>query len=235
MKIKTLTDISLLQETVELECKLAAGQFGTGKLPKDLWETYSAFANTHGGVILLGIQEKPIGTFRPVGVENSQRLVTDLFNTLNNSGKVSANLLTEKDVETVILDGKTVIQIHVPPATRKQKPVYLNGNPIGNTYRRLHDGDRKCDDETVRRMLAECVEDERDNRILPGFTQNDIDSQTFKIYRQMFKNAKPGHPWLELDDVELLKRLRGWRQDRATKEEGLTLAGVSYSYLETYT
>lgn len=226
MKIRTLTDISLLQETVELECKLASGQDGTGKLPKDLWETYSAFANTHGGIILLGIQEKPMGTFRPVGVENPQRLITDLFNTLNNSGKVSTNLLSEKDVETITLGGKAIIQIQVPAATRKQKPVFLNGNPIGNTYRRLHDGDRKCDDETVRRMLAECVEDERDSRILPGFTQGDIDPQTFKIYRQMFKDAKPGHPWLELDDFALLKRLRGWRQDRTTREEGLTLAGV---------
>jgi len=39
---------------------------------------------------------------------------------------------------------------------------------VGNTYRRLHDGDRPCDDETVQRMLAEQMEDSRDIRILPG-------------------------------------------------------------------
>jgi len=47
------TDIYKLSENKELECKEASGG-----LPKDMWETYSAFANSDGGVILLGIKEK---------------------------------------------------------------------------------------------------------------------------------------------------------------------------------
>ncbi|EKD38594.1 MAG: hypothetical protein ACD_75C00682G0002 [uncultured bacterium] len=67
--IRTLADIASLSETVDLECKLAAGKDGKGQLPADFWPTYSAFANTHGGVILLGVKEKQ-GRFSLHGVIN---------------------------------------------------------------------------------------------------------------------------------------------------------------------
>ena len=46
--IKTIEDISILKESSELECKLAQGRDGKGAIPKDMWETYSAFANSSG-------------------------------------------------------------------------------------------------------------------------------------------------------------------------------------------
>lgn len=224
--IRTVEDIATLSETVDLECKLAAGKDGKGQLPVDFWPTYSAFTNTHGGVVLLGVKENQ-GRFSLHGVLDPARVITSLFNHLNNQQKVSANLLTEQDVKVVSIEGRNLIQIYVPAAHRKRKPVFLNGNPFkGNTYRRLHDGDRPCDDETVKRMLAEQVEDERDNRILPGFGMDDIDQESLLAYRQMLRVAKPGHPWLELEDGEFLKLLKGWRRDRQSGEEGLTLAGL---------
>ena len=58
LPISSLEDLALLRETVELECKLAQGQNGQGEVPKDFWPTYSAMANAHGGVVLLGVREK---------------------------------------------------------------------------------------------------------------------------------------------------------------------------------
>ena len=223
--LNTLEDLSLLHESVDLECKLAQGQNGQGEIPKDFWSSYSAMANAHGGAVLLGVREKD-GEFSIAGLSNAAKLRTDLFNNLNNPAKVSTNLLTDADVEELVVDGKTILAIRIPQATRKQKPVFLHGQPLGNTYRRLNDGDRKCDDETVKRMLAEQVEDERDARILTGFGMDDVDPESVRIYRQMLKDEKPGHPYLEQDDFAFLTSLRGWRRDRQTGESGLTLAGV---------
>lgn len=222
----TLEDLAVLRETVDFECKLAQGQNGQGEVPKDFWPTYSAMANVGGGVVLLGVQEK--GTkFEVAGIINLAKVRSDLFNTLNNPSKVSINLLTDKNVAEIQIADRTLLLIKIPPASRKQKPVFLNGQPLGNTYQRLNDGDRRCDNETVKRMLAEQVEDERDARILPGFGIEDIDLESLRIYRQMLKDEKPGHPYLEQNDFDFLTSLRGWRRERPMgSDSGLTLAGL---------
>lgn len=223
--LHTLEDLNLLAETRELECKLAQGQDGKGEVPKDFWLTFSAMANAHGGVVLLGVREKD-GAFSIAGLDNPAKVRCDLFNTLNNRAKVSVNLLTDENVTEAHVEGKTILVVSIPAATRKQKPVFLNGQPLGNTYRRLNDGDRHCDDETVKRMLAEQVEDERDARILTGFGMEDIDEESLRIYRQMLRDEKPGHPYLEQDDFAFLQSLRGWRRDRQSGEIGLTIGGL---------
>lgn len=220
-----LSDLPLLAESVDLECKLALGEHGKGSLPKDFWPTYSAMANAQGGVVLLGIKDQA-GRFTVQGLPEPERVRQDLFNNLNNRQKVSANLLNERDVTLHQVDGRTVMAICIPAAGRRQRPVYLNGQPLGHTWRRLHDGDRLCDDETVKRMLVEQVEEERDRRILPRFDLSDIEPESLRVYRQMLRDEKPGHPYLELPDGEFLRAIGGWRRDRESDDEGLTLAGL---------
>ena len=224
--VNTLDDLASLSESVDVECKLATGVDGKGQLPKDFWPTYSAFANTHGGLIMLGLREEH-GRFAARGIKDVDRVVADLFNTVNNPQKVSVNLLTDAHIRRLIVDGRSVIAIEVPAASRKHKPVHLNGNPFrGNTYRRLHDGDRHCDDDTVRRMITEQVNDVRDLNILNGFSLADLDPESVHAYRNMLSSHKPDHPWTTLDDLSLLRALGGWRRERSSDEEGLTLAGL---------
>ena len=223
--LHSLDELSLLAETAELECKLAQGQDGKGEVPRDFWPTYSAMANTHGGVVLLGVREKA-GVFSAAGIENVDKVRTDLFNTLNNPGKVSVNLLSDTDVTTQSVDGKVVMIVRIPPASRKQKPVFLNGQPLHNTYRRLHEGDRQCDDAVVKRMLAEQFEDSRDTRILNKFDLQDLDLDSLHAYRNAFAVHRLGHPWINASDPDFLRLIGGWREDRDSGESGLTAAGL---------
>lgn len=208
----SLEDLALLRETVELECKLAQGQNGQGEVPKDFWPTYSAMANAHGGVVLLGVREKE-GVFSIAGIANPAKVRADLFNNLNNPGKVSANLLTDADVQELSLENKSILVVRIAQATRQQRPLFLNGQPLGHTYRRLNEGDRVCDDATVKRMLAEQLEDSRDTRILDKFGLNDLDLDSLHAYRNAFAVHWPGHPWVALDDLAFLRMLGGWAED----------------------
>lgn len=223
-EIKTLEDISLLRESSELECKQASGIDGKGAIPKDMWETYSAFANTDGGTIILGLKEKR-GQFSIVGIDEIGRVQADLFNTAN-SNKVSTNLLTNDSVQKIIIDGKNLLVIYVRRAKREERPIFLNGNPFENSYTRAHEADQKLPAERVKRMMAEQIEDSRDNEILPFFGMQDIDLESLRIYRQNYANLNPTHAWNELDNQSFLKMIGGWRINRETGEQGLTVAGL---------
>ena len=70
-----------------------------GGLPVSLWETYSAFANCYGGVIILGVKENEDGSWHMTGLDNAAKLRKDFWDMINNKNKVSVNLLTDNDVE----------------------------------------------------------------------------------------------------------------------------------------
>ena len=129
-------DFHNLKESIHIEGKKAEKA-----LPKSLWETYSSFCNTLGGIIILGVDEDKSGNLIPTGVSNSSLLLKDIWSTLNNKQKISVNLLTEDDVQIKKIDEKEIILMHVPIASREFKPVYINNNLLSGTYRRNNDGD----------------------------------------------------------------------------------------------
>ena len=196
-----------------------------GGLPASLWETYSAMANTDGGVIVLGVRETH-GEFEVHGLEDPDRTEKDFWNTINNRSKVSANLCSNHDVRIVSVAGKPVLVAQVPRANRRQRPIFTGQNPLEGTYRRYADGDYLCSREEVGRMLSDQAEQPADSEILIGFGLNDLDKPSLEQYRNRFATRSPAHPWLKADDRGLLEKLGGWRADRVSGQEGLTVAGL---------
>lgn len=219
-------DLTNLAEASDLECKAAQGKDGLGQVPDDFWKTYSALANTDGGYILLGIQEKPRGIFTPLGLNNLEQVRKALWDNLHNKKQISINLLREEDVQPIEIDGKTILQISVPRATRTQKPVHTGSNPLGGTWLRRYEGDYAADDETVRRFMAERVEDSRDERVLKGYDFSDLDMDTIAAYRNRFAAVKPGHVWTDLPIPEFLERIGASGKNREEGYSGLRLAGL---------
>ena len=124
-----------------------------GVLPESIWETYSAFANTDGGVILLGVEELPDKALHALDILDPQWLIEDFWKLVNDPAVVSANILAEEAVQIHTVDGKQIIAITVPKATLAQLPVYIGSDPYKGSYRRYGEGDYRIPIEEIRIML----------------------------------------------------------------------------------
>jgi ATP-dependent DNA helicase RecG len=191
-----------------------------------MWETYSAMANTDGGVIVLGVKELDDGRFDLHGLDDAARMERNFWNTINDRGKVSANLLANSDVRIVPVNGKPMLVVQVPRASRRQRPIFVGQNPLEGTYRRYNDGDYKCNESEARRMLADQFDDALDGRVVERFGVNDLDPESLRQYRQIFAARAPTHPWIASPDAQFLEQLGAWRKDRTTGLEGITFAGL---------
>ena len=154
MNAKTIQRIDELMEGCELEAKAAQGRHGRGELPRSLWETLSAFANARGGWLVLGVSEDmATGRLTPIGVQEPERLIRDLWDALRQQQMLRPNLLTEQDVYTIWQDQAAVVVVRVPAAPLELRPVYVGPDPWTGTYVRRGQGDHRCTPAQVRRMM----------------------------------------------------------------------------------
>lgn len=212
-------------EGVDVECKESSDT-----LPKDLWEIYSAFANTKGGTIFLGVKEKS-GNFSVSGVNNVDKVVKELWDNLNNNKKVSSNIISDRDVTIENIDGKNVIKIVVPRADRRDKPIFIGENPYNDskhsgTFRRNHSGDYKCSRQEIVRMIADSNDISQDSVVLEGFTINDLNLDSINSYKNRLESKNSSHPWLGLDLKNFLYKIGAYGKNRINNTEGVTYAGL---------
>ncbi|MBP0956817.1 MAG: putative DNA binding domain-containing protein [Oscillospiraceae bacterium] len=197
-----ITDLNKYQENNRIEAKKAAGG-----LPNSVWETYSAFANTQGGIILLGVIEREDKSLEIFGVNEPEKMIKEFWDIVNNKNKTSVNLLTDKNVEIKELDGKKIICINVPRAYRHDKPVYIGRNPLEGSFRRNWEGDYKCSDEEVRAMLRDASYQTSDMLVIEEMNMDVFNYESIHSYRMRMKYSRPGHVWESLEDGDFLLRL----------------------------
>ena len=201
MDMQELKNLIYQGEKVDVECKKAQS-----RVPESVYETYSSFANTKGGTIVLGILEDktkvtPEERFVIQGIDNPEKLREDFWNTIN-SQKVNANILVDDNVYIVEEDGVALLVIEVPRADFTVRPVYKGENPFKGTYKRNHEGDYHAKEYEVRAMIRDQSAEGNDSTILEGYTMDDIDVDTLERYRIMFNSWNPQHVWRELPDQD---------------------------------
>ena len=137
------------------------------ELPKSCWETVSAFSNTVGGWLILGVEKKD-KTFSIIGVSNPEKIEQEFINTLNGQ---KFNVKIRPEAHHYTIDGKHVLAFYIHPS--KQKPIYYNTQ--SNTFIRSGSGD-------VRATAAEIDAMYRDQAF--GFKTGEcVEGLTIKIGR----------------------------------------------------
>ncbi|MDR3293918.1 MAG: putative DNA binding domain-containing protein [Clostridiales bacterium] len=226
------TRITEYRENNRLEAKKAVGG-----LPQSVWDTYSAFANTNGGVILLGVEELPDKSLNIVGLDNPEKVTADFWNTINNAQKVSRNILKDKHVRIFEYDGKRVVVIEVQRAERVDKPIYLN-NDVWNAFRRNGEGDFRCSKESVQAMIRDNGNDTQDMLALENMPFSVFNYDTVRGYRNVMESTRPNHVWLSLDNDDFLLKLGAVRRGSDVKlhptAAGLLMFGFEHEIVGEY-
>ena len=194
-------------ETEVVEFKRAKGA-----VPASFWESYSAFANTDGGVIVLGVAEAG-NKHTVVGVTNAEKMVAEIWNVANNPQRVSANVLFNHQVYKVDYQGKKLVVVEVPRAERTERPVYVGRDVFRGTYRRNGEGDYHCSQEAVEAMIRDKCPETADNCLLEDMTIADLNQESIANYRLMFSQSKPEHAWTRIPDDEFLVKIGAAKKD----------------------
>lgn len=197
-----LAKLETYKENNRLEAKAAQGG-----LPKSVWETVSAFANTEGGVIVLGAKERRDGTLELVGLDDADKMLDDFWNAAHSPDKLSCCVMSDRDANIEGVDSKELIVIEVPRADRRLRPIYVNGNPVTGTYRRDHKGDYRCASNELQAMYRDASDESVDTRIHENLTVDDLSAETIGSYRRSYELHHSSHAWADLPDEEFLCRI----------------------------
>lgn len=195
-KTKLSFDLKKIKENENIEFKRA-----DNNLPNSLWETYSAFCNTSGGIIILGIEEEKNGDNIIIGINDIDKMEKDIWNTANNLAKVSYNVIGNGDIYKVKIDDKNIMILDIKEAPHNKKPVYLN-RKIENTYIRRGEADKKADNDEIGTLMAMATPKPL---LLDNFSMKDLDSETVSKFRKIIEERYPEKNYKNLNDEDFLK------------------------------
>jgi ATP-dependent DNA helicase RecG len=189
-----------------------------GEVPKRLWETLSAFANTPGGgLVILGLDEE--AGFATVGVRDTKKVQSDL-------ASMCADMQPRLNprIEAVRFEGKNLVTCAVPELPSSEKPCFYGPAGLKNgAFVRVADGDRRLSEYEVHLLIASRGQPRDDEMPVLDATVDDLDPEL--VGALLARKREPeGSAFRKLDDVAALLTLKG-----AARVEGAlhpTLGGL---------
>ena len=189
----------------------------TMDITKDVYESICAFSNRDGGHIFLGVKDN--GEILGIEPNCIERIKKDFVNAINNANKMYPPLfLIPEEYE---VEGQKMLHIYVPASTQVCRC-------SGRIYDRNNESDIDITDNEglVYKLYARKQESYFVNKVFPEWGLDVLRSELLEKARRMTRVRSNTHPWLSMDDEELLRSAGLILLDRESKKEGITLAAI---------
>ena len=159
-------------EADDLEVKTAKG--GT---PKRLESSMSAFANTRGGILLFGLDERR--GFKPVGVQDAQALQKDLAELAQSQMEPAVSVTISHE----IISGASVVAAEIEELPPRLKPCHHKGkDAFEGSYLRIGNTNQRMTQYQVWGYLSAREQPTFDAEPVASSTVDDLDSTVVEAY-----------------------------------------------------
>ncbi len=211
----TLEDINrIIQqgEGLKIEFKEAKDS-----VPKSFYESVVSFSNTDGGTILLGVTDN--GNVLGIDSAAKVKLQKDIITALNTRECINPPLYIQP--YSVLRPDGEIMVIQIPASSQVH-------DHAGRIYSREFESDLDVTDnqQKVSDLYLRKRNFFTEAQIIPHLTLQDLDTTLFEKARTLIRNFRSDHPWLLVDDLQMLKDSVLWRKDFMSGQEGLTLAAA---------
>ena len=172
-------------------------------VPKDAYETVSAFANTEGGHLVFGVRQSG-GGFEIVGILEVDKVQNEFLTALRQQDKISAILDIREELHQQ--EDAVLLVFHIPEATRGDKPVYLNGD-IRRSFIRKGGSDVRCSENERDRFLVDSMAVWFDGQTVEKDPESALDSGSVRWYRETYERRPGNRSYVDLPDLDFLDQM----------------------------
>jgi len=184
---------------------------------KSLTETLSAFSNSDGGTIIIGLSEEDGFT---VCTDEQPSVLQDKF--ISACAKLTP--IVRPFIDLVPFEGSTVLTAQIQPMTSRDKPCYVTERGrYGGSYLRTGDGDVRMQKYEVDRLIEEQTQPKWDESIVSEAAMSDLDDELLQSFVNSQRTQR--HRTFAEGESVALERLRVLRETHPTLA-GLLALGI---------
>ncbi|GHS86824.1 hypothetical protein FACS1894201_07870 [Bacteroidia bacterium] len=187
------------------------------KVPASLYETVVSFANTNGGVVLLGVDDD--GEVLGIAPEYKPQFLKNIATALNSIDNI--NPVMYLNPTAIEYDEKIVIAIQVPASSQVH-------DHSGRIYIREYETDIDVtgNQHKIRELFLKKGTIYTETHIYPGLQMSDLDETLFDKARNLIRSNRADHSWLAVDNMQMLRDAVLYWHDYEQNKEGFTLAAA---------